>query len=452
MENEVKVQYSLKEFLQFLVPSLIGISLFMIPISYNNEITIPIAVLSGSLQSLLKSILPTIMVCIISITFVFTTITKLLKPRFILNNKFFNSLFNVSILWFCARILGFIFVISTYFKLGPSWIWSDSTGGLLLYELLPVLFSIFLFAGILLPLLLNFGLLEFFGVMLNKVMRPIFKLPGRSSIDCIASWLGDGSIGVLLTSKQYEEGYYNKREAAVIGTTFSAVSITFSLVIISQVNLSHLFIPFYLTVTLAGIVAAIIIPRIPPLSKKSNTYYNDAKLDNSELVPSGYTPLKWGTIKAVNKAKTNTSISNFLKDGMENILDMWLGVTPMVMGMGTLALILAEFTPIFKWLGMPFIPVLNLLQIPEASAASQTLVVGFADMFLPSVIGATIVNDMTRFIIACVSVTQLIYMSEVGGLLLGSKIPVSLKDLIIIFLERTIITLPVISLVAHIIF
>ena len=89
----------------------------------------------------------------------------------------------------------------------------------------------------LLPLLLNFGLLEFFGVILNKVMRPIFTLPGRSSIDCIASWLGDGSIGVLLTSKQYEDGYYSKREAAVIGTTFSAVSITFSLVVISQVNL-----------------------------------------------------------------------------------------------------------------------------------------------------------------------------------------------------------------------
>ncbi|MBV1822083.1 hypothetical protein KUA25_29135, partial [Bacteroidales bacterium MSK.15.36] len=136
----------------------------------------------------------------------------------------------------------------------------------------------------------------------------------------------------------------------------------------------------------------------------------------------------------------------------ENILDMWLGVTPVVMAMGTFALILAEFTPIFKWLGMPFIPVLNLLRVPEAAAASQTLVVGFADMFLPSVIGATIANEMTRFIIACVSVTQLIYMSEVGGLLLGSKIPVSLKDLIIIFIQRTLITLPVVSLVAHIIF
>ena len=86
-------------------------------------------------------------------------------------------------------------------------------------------------------------------------------------------------------------------------------------------------------------------------------------------------------------------------------------------------------------------------------AASQTLVVGFADMLLPSVLAAnTITNEMTKFIIASVSVTQLIYMSEVGGVLLGSKIPVNLKELLIIFIERTLVTLPVIVLIANLLF
>src|SRR5699024_521607 len=107
---------------------------------------------------------------------------------------------------------------------------------------LHVLFSVFLFAGIFLPLLMIFGLMEFFGTLMTKVMRPLFKLPGRSSIDALASWIGDGTIGVLLTSKQYEDGYYTKREAAVIGTTFSVVSITFTLVVIEEVNLGHMFI------------------------------------------------------------------------------------------------------------------------------------------------------------------------------------------------------------------
>ena len=106
----------------------------------------------------------------------------------------------------------------------------------------------------------------------------------------------------------------------------------------------------------------------------------------------------------------------------------------------------------FRILGIPFIPLFKLLAIPEAAAASQTVVIGFADMFLPSVIAAGFESEMTRFIVAATSVTQLIYMSEIGSIIMGSKIPVSLKNLFIIFLERTIVTLPVIALFAHLIF
>ncbi|TNF64387.1 YjiH family protein, partial [Streptococcus salivarius] len=85
--------------------------------------------------------------------------------------------------------------------------------------------------------------------------------------------------------------------------------------------------------------------------------------------------------QAVAKAKQNTSVKDFLQDGAKNVLDMWMGVAPVVMALGTAALIVAEYTPVFKWLGLPFIPLLELLQVPEAAEASQTLVVGFADMF-----------------------------------------------------------------------
>ncbi|MDU1854397.1 MAG: YjiH family protein, partial [Clostridium baratii] len=270
--------------------------------------------------------------------------------------------------------------------------------------------------------------------------------------DCIASWLGDGSIGILLTSKQYEQGFYTKREAAVIGTTFSAVSITFCLVIISQVGLAHMFLPFYLTVTLSGVVAAIIIPRIPPLSRKEDKYFGDKESKNLEIIPEGYTPFSWGVEKAVEKASENTHPKEFVISGIKNVLDMWIGVLAIVMAMGGIALIIAEYTSIFQVMGTPFIPLLKLLGVPEAAAASQTLVVGFADMFIPSVLATSITSEMTRFIVACISVTQLIYMSEVGGLLLGSKIPVGIKDLVILFIERTLITLPVIVLMANLFF
>jgi nucleoside recognition membrane protein YjiH len=73
-------------------------------------------------------------------------------------------------------------------------------------------------------------------------------------------------------------------------------------------------------------------------------------------------------------------------------------------------------------------------------------------MFLPSVIASSIQSELTRFVVAATSVTQLIYMSEIGSIIMGSKIPVSLPKLFVIFLERTLVTLPVVCALAHLLF
>jgi len=263
--------------------------------------------------------------------------------------------------------------------------------------------------------------------------------------------MGDGTIGVLLTNKQYEQGYYTKREAAVIGTTFSVVSITFSIVILAYLELEHLFVSYYFTIVLAGFVAAVICPRIPPLSRKPNTYLvSNKQIEDTET--DGLSLFQLGMKKALQRANSDNGFSRTAKDGFKNVLDMWFGVIPVVMAFGTIALVTAEHTPLFEILGAPFVPLLSIMQVPEAAEAAQTMVVGFADMFLPAVIGSGIESEFTKFVIACVSVTQLIYMSEVGGLILASKLPVSFFDLVIIFLERTLITLPIIVLMAHLLF
>nr|WP_245804719.1 YjiH family protein [Halobacillus hunanensis] len=423
----------------------------MIPLSIQGEITIPVALLASWIQSTFAGVLPEFITSVIILTAVMTVVTKAFKPDWILEKPFLKGLFGVSTVWFWTRMLAMIFVIMTFFEIGPQFIWSDATGGLLFNDLIPALFAVFLFAGLLLPLLLDFGLLELCGALFTKIIKPVFTLPGRSSIDCLASWLGDGTIGVLLTNKQYEEGYYTKREAAVIGTTFSVVSITFTIVVLTLMDLQHMFFQYYLTIVVAGLAAALICPRIPPLSRKQDQYYEHADNHFNEKIPGDVSSLKWGMDQAVEKAKS-TRWTSVIKGGGQNVLDMWMGVIPIVMAIGTVALIVAEYTPVFEFIGAPFIVILNLLQIPEAAAAAPSMVVGFADMFLPAVLGSGIESPLTRFVIACVSVTQLIYMSEVGGLLLGSKLPVNFKDLVIIFIERTLITLPIIALMAHLFF
>ncbi|WP_117153097.1 YjiH family protein [Paraliobacillus quinghaiensis] len=423
----------------------------MVPLSYDGEISIPVALMAGFVEESLKSGLPVIMTVLLLFVAVLSTVVTYVKPEWALKRSFIKSLFFVHPVWLLTRIVGFILAGMTLMKIGPEWVWSGATGGLLLYDLMPLLFSIFIFAGLFLPLLLNFGLLELLGTLLDKVMKPLFTLPGRSSIDCLASWMGDGTIGVLLTNNQYEQGFYTKREAAVIGTTFSVVSITFSIVILSYLDLDHLFVPYYITIVVAGLAAALIMPRIPSLSRKANIYMVENK-EMKEPTDSGEGRFRLGLTQAVKRAKKNADLRATVSSGVKNVFDMWFGVLPVVMALGTIAVIIAETTPVFDIIGMPFIPILQLLQVPEATEASQTMVIGFADMFLPAVIGSGIESEMTRFVIACVSVTQLIYMSEIGGLLLASKLAVSLKDLIFIFLLRTIITLPIIVAISHIIF
>lgn len=450
MNNKLsKKSFSLGDYFKFLIPSILGVLLLMVPFQYEGKTTIFVALLASKLSDFLAGQIPLIVLIFIGVSAILSLLFKISKPKKI--NRF-NSMFLVSTPWVFIRLVGFILATLIFTKIGPEFIWSEDTGGLILYDLILGLFSIFLFAGFLLPLLTDFGLLELVGALLTPVMRPLFGLPGRSSIDCVASWVGDGTVGVALTNKQYLEGYYTKREAAVIATTFSAVSITFCLVVLEQVGLSHLFGPYYLTITLAGIVAAILMPKLPPLKSKDDSYYNNNKADLGEDVPEGHSNFSWGLELGMARANENFKLGEFLSNGLFSVLDLWFGVLPAIVAFGTIGLIVAEYTSLFQLLGMPFIPLLKLLQIPYAQEASRGIMIGFADMFLPSVLGAGIPSEMTRFVVATLSVTQLVYLSEAGAVILGSQIDISPLDLFLIYIERTLITLPVIAIAAHIIF
>lgn len=452
-------KYSATQIAGFIVPSIIGILLFMIPVQVDGSWTIAVKVIADVIGNALGDFLPLLCVIIVTISAVLG-VASLGKPSFITSYPIINDTFTATPIWAIIRVVGAVFIWLTYLGIGANdedgflnMITCADAGGFVLGDLLTVLVVIFLLAGLLLPLLLDFGLLEFIGALLTKVMRPLFKIPGRAAVDCITSWIGDGTLGVMLTANQYEGGYYSAREASIVSTTFSAVSITFSIVVLAQVGLMDYFGMYYLLICAVGIACAIILPRIPPLSLKKDEYVVEGRA-MAETLPDGYnSSVQYGLDLAIKRVNEHRGAVQFLENGAKNAAGMWFGVLPVVMCIGTLALVLANNTQIFEILGTPFMPLLQLLQVPEAEAVSKTMIVGFTDMFTPSIIAAaTITSDMSRFIVAVISVTQLIYLSEVGGLILGSKIPVNIVELFILFLERTIISLLIVAPLAHFIF
>ncbi len=450
----MKTKFSFYTWFLFLAMSALGVFIFITPISTDAGVKVPIALLANWLAGYTEGFIHWFAFIVFIIAALGSIVMHFIPQRG--PRKIWDSLFRVHWFWTTMRVLAVVFAGAFLFQVGPESLTSDVTAGVLIDPisgLVTFMFILFLFAGLLLPLLTDFGLLEFFGSMMVKIMRPIFKIPGRSAIDCLASWVGDGTIGVLLTNKQYEDKNYTGREAATIATTFSVVSITFCLVVVETIGIEAYFLEFYASVIFCGLVLAVIMPRIYPLKHKVDTLIDGSEVPaNREDVQEGYNVVSYGLHNALSKANENRNLGKMVKNGFVNVLEMWFAVTPIIMAFGTIALVLAEFTSFFRILGMPFEPILALLQIPEAGEAAQTMIVGFADMLLPSILGAGIESEMTRFFIATVSVTQLIYMSEVGGLILGTKLPVKLWDLFVIFLIRTIISIPIIAAIAHLLF
>ncbi|PSW18431.1 hypothetical protein C9I98_17170 [Photobacterium sanctipauli] len=440
--------------LMFAIPSLLGLFFFLAPLTIDGNFTFPLALMAKGFKAVLgEAILPTV-TAVICFSALASIGASLFKPAFVTKSELLTRLFMLTPVWLVIRSLGAVFTLIALHQVGPEVIWNGNTGGLVLNDLLPSLFVTFFFAGLLLPLLLNFGLLELLGTMLSKFMRPVFRLPGRAAIDCISSWLGDGTVGVILTSKQYEQKKYTAREAAVVATMFSPVGISFSLVVLTQVGLQNYFVPFYVAICLSGVVAAMVIQFLPPLSYKKDLYIDGTKPNrDDELVPEGQSVMSFGMQLALQRASKVKSLGSVAKEGVHNALDMVFCVLPVVMAIGTLGLIVAETTPLFSLLGAPFVPLLELLNVAEAQAAAQTMLVGFTDMYVPSIIAASTIDaDMTKFVVAALSVTQLIFMSETGSVILSSKVPVNFLELVAIFLLRTLVTLPIIVLFAHWIF
>ena len=446
---------SISKFLKFFIPSLLGLFLFIIPLPFGKIFNVsgvsPVNIGVGFISELLKlaigDYIPTICLVIIVLSASLSLMAKCINIK----NEFLKNILDVSAFWLFFRVVGAVFMIMIYFNVGPEFIISEDTGHVIL-GIMPSLIALFLIAGFLLPLVLDFGLMDFFGTMISKFMKTLFLVPGRAAVDTLSSWLGDATLGIMITNTQYKQGFYNKKESCIIAVCFSLVSLPFSTVIADQLGFMNKFVPFYLTVCAASLVCAIILPRIYPLCKIKNETFNNVPYQEEQVSEEGGL-VKQGLVNAITRAENAPTLNTIVVNGFKNIVDIYISLIPLVLAWGTISLALAEFTPVFTWISYPVILILELLKIPNAAQAAPAVLVGFTDMFIPSVmVSGEGFAEITKFVIGTLSISQLVYMTETGAVILKSDIPLNLKDLMVIFLVRTTISLMVIVPIAHMLF
>ncbi len=441
--------------LRFLIPSALGVLIFLTPVRWEGQLTIVINILSGAIKSLLGDSALAVLLIILLATSALTLLGTLLHPGWFARPVLMRELFVVSPGWLVLRILGTIFGLMYYFQLGPSVLLSEELGGAVFIGIGINVLCVYIVACCLLPLLTDFGFMEFVGTLVRSVFRRLFRLPGSSAVDALTSFVGASAIGLLITIKQYEAGHYSAREATVIATNFSVVSLPFSLVIAQVAGIESLFVSWYGVVIIACLLAAFVTPRLPPLSRKKDLYFSAAVVSADDTaatmanLETGETP---GSAKnlweeawnsALLRAEKAPDLQRYLRNAMANLLFFLVSVMAAAMALATLAALVAFHTPLLTWLTYPFIGLLELAQLPEATAAAPAVLAGYMDQYMPALVAGSIESPVTSFVLAGLAVCQLIFMSESGVIMLRSSLPLSLLDLTVIFLLRTLIVLPV---------
>lgn len=432
----------------FVVCTLIGILLFLVPVrTSSGSSTLIIAMMADSITAVVEPILPYVLAATFTVGSVLAIVHRF-KPIDTLNTSYLlKESFLVTDSKLLIRVVGTVFFIMTAFQIGPEFIIQPNTGGTV-FSLMVTLGVWHFLSFYLFTFLMDFGAMDFVGTIIKKIMRPVFTLPGNSAIDCMASWVGNGPFGVIITKLQYKEGYYTKREAAVVASCFSLVSISFSVVVAKTLDMMAYFGPCYLSITTTTLLCAFILPRVWPLNRIPDVYCPEAPRHED---PDDGRSLFAQAVDVGTQKAADVNFRHILRRSTQTAIDFFIAVFPVMMAAGTTLLIVSEYTPVIKVLAKPMEWLLVALNIPEAQQAAPALLIGFVDNFLPAVVGSSIASPFTRFIICSVSIAQIIYMTEVGSIIMKSRdvFDLPLWKLIVLFIFRTIIAVPVAILFAH---
>jgi nucleoside recognition membrane protein YjiH len=124
-----------------------------------------------------------------------------------------------------------------------------------------------------------------------------------------------------------------------------------------------------------------------------------------------------------------------------------------VIPVATIALVLAEYTQIFVYLGKPMIPYLNLLGIENAVEIAPSTLIGITEMALPiMIIAGQNIAVSSLFFIVVLSAVQIIFFAESVPAMLRTNVPVRVVELVILFILRTMFAIPIIALITKLIF
>lgn len=447
MQNVSKSKDVLFKFMLF---SAIGVLIFFINIKIGAKDTVPLVHIIDGIKSVLGRPLLQYIVMIACNSVLLTSILCRLNvnmPQIWKNHHKKDTLFS-----YFTYVTAAIFSIMVVFNVGPGFI-IDPKVGTSSINVAGDVVSAVIVAGVLVNFLVEYGFLEFLGKLVEPIMRTLFRLPGKAAVDALSSFVASAAVGVMITGNLFKKNVYTEREACSVTTNFSFCSIGAFAFLSSIAGCGEYFSWVVLTALLMGFILAAIMIRIPPLSLKKNVYYDGAVQSDEDRKSEKYHKGIFKEALAVGIEKAENTSPAIFWDALIKSVMFAQKVSAFVISLSVICLAIANYTPIISIIGAPMVPILKLLQIPDAEIIAPSTLVGFLALSLPAtLLKDTGVSAMAAFFIVVLSTSQIIFFTESANAMLESEMPLSFWDLLLIFILRTIILIPLVAIVAHMIF
>jgi nucleoside recognition membrane protein YjiH len=219
-------------------------------------------------------------------------------------------------------------------------------------------------------------------------------------------------------------------------------------IVAKTLDLMNMWLTFFWVTFIVTFAVTAITSRIWPLSKIKDEYYEGATPQPEVRIQENRFAVAWKEAK--NTVQNAPSLLENIWINLKDGLLMAMAILPSILSIGLLGLVLAEYTPIFDWIGYIFYPFTLLVQLPDPMLAAKAASLGIAEMFLPALL-VTEAALIVKFVIAVVSISGIIFFSAVVPCIVATEIPLTIPQLIIIWVERVILTILIATPIAYLI-
>lgn len=411
-----------------IIYSIIGIVIFFIPISIDNQTKTILNHMAYRLQINYGDILK-----ICTVIYIILGVTKSILSK----NKS-----SIQIIYSYLKVFSIFIVISLFYS-KYSIVLLDDNIAFILEEMILNLITALPLSAVFLPFILDFGLLEIVEGFTNKFMKKLFNLSGKTILNILMYLFNNCFCGYFMTELLYEKGKIRQKEACIIILNFSIASISVSTYIAEELKINK--VNFFILSVFILFLTNLILCRIYPINKKKKSYYiktsyKETNFKNDKLKSS---------IKKYVQNKEDINIFKSMFGNLEKSIHILITVIPnlvLVMYLGNIIINNMDAVYNFKVVFLRILEFLNFNNINEMG-------IFFINGLFNDVVAIDTLNTNIDYtsrlligvicILKCTSITtNILYVGN-------SEIPVNKVDFLVSYIQRIVVILLISSMIFY---